>query len=106
MSWTLISESPIRHTYPYGKTDVTVPFAEKDELVRSVEKVFDEMPECRRVVVAVPQGDVEKIATCEEAGLRYVLDVDLRDGTELSLVVAEPDWVTSRSIDIDGLDLS
>jgi hypothetical protein len=57
-------------------------------------------PRCRRVVHAVPAGQRDQIAAAESAGCRYVVDVDL-GREELSLLVAEPDWVTDTDIDID-----
>ncbi|MER7045058.1 hypothetical protein [Streptomyces jumonjinensis] len=55
---------------------------------------------CRRIVYAVDEGGVEKIEAAEAAGFRYVVDVDVQD-LELSLLVAEPSWVTATDMDLD-----
>jgi hypothetical protein len=57
-------------------------------------------PDCRRVVHAVPEGDRTAIEAAEAAGFRYVVDVDLHD-RQLSLLVAEPGWVTATDLDLD-----
>ncbi|MDO5098802.1 MAG: hypothetical protein Q4D85_08580 [Corynebacterium sp.] len=101
-----IESSPLRHTYPYGKNDLELPFGTASEMKGDVAEIFARQPECRRIVVAVEEGDIEAIRECEKAGLRYVLDVQLRDGKDLSLMVAEPDWVTEMSEDIEGLKLT
>lgn len=54
----------------------------------------------RRLVLATALEDVPKIARAEAAGYRYVVDVDI-PGEELSLLVAEPDWVLEESRHID-----
>jgi hypothetical protein len=57
-------------------------------------------PECRRVVFAASVGDLDAVAAAQAAGFRYVLDVDVPDA-ELSLLVAEPDWVSDVDADLD-----
>ncbi|AKK07311.1 hypothetical protein CMUST_15110 [Corynebacterium mustelae] len=101
-----IESSPLRHTYPYGKNDLELPFGTAKEMQLEVAEIFANHPDCRRIVVAVEEGDVDAISECEQAGLRYVLDVQLRDGKDLSLMVAEPDWVTEMSEEIEGLKLT
>lgn len=105
MKLTYVSHSPLQHTYPFSAHDVTIPFADADTLRTQIADVFKVDPECRRVVVAVTQDDAE-VATCEEAGMRYVLEVQLRDGSDVSLMVAEPRWVLNQSTDIKDLNLS
>ncbi|AOX06298.1 hypothetical protein BJP05_09135 [Corynebacterium sp. NML98-0116] len=100
-----ITKSPLKHTYPYGTTDTVVDLGTTAEIKETVAEVFKQQPECRRVIVPVPVGDTDGVIAAEEAGLRYVLDVTQRDGQEFSLLVAEPDWVTNQSMDIDGLEL-
>lgn len=106
MSYQFISQTPLQHTYPYGRHDVEIPFGTTEEIKASLEEVFREVPECRRAIVAIPQGDGEAARVCEEAGLQYALDVQIRDGRELSLMIYEPDWVSSQSTEITDLELS
>lgn len=106
MSYTFISQSPLKHTYPYGRRDVEVPFGTAEEIEAHLAEVFRDVPECRRVLIGIDQGDGSAAATCEEAGFRYALDVQTRDGRELSLMVHEPKWVTDQSTDITDLELS
>lgn len=106
MSYTYISKTPVRHTYPYGRHDLEVPFAPVAELRESLAQAFREVEECRRVVVVIDEGDLDAIRTCEDAGMSYSLDVQLPDGREVSLMVQEPDWVTSQSTDITDLELT
>lgn len=106
MSHNFVADSPLRHTYPYGRRDLEVPFGTAEELRANVARAHADVPDCRRVVVVVDEGDLEAIATCEEAGLRYAIDVQLPDGRDVSLMVSEPDWVTAQSTDIDDLELT
>ncbi|WP_018296623.1 hypothetical protein [Corynebacterium lubricantis] len=104
--YTPIQNSELRHTYPYGKTDIEVPFGLVKEMKAIIDDVFKDYPECRRVIVAVEQGNLDEIATCEEGGLRYAIDVQTRDGRELSLMVHEPNWVMDEPSEIEDLELS
>lgn len=65
------------------------------ELAAVSDRAFASDPRCRRVVLAVPEGDLEKIARAEDAGFRYVVDVEIRAGGR-SLLVREPDWVVAQ----------
>lgn len=105
-TWSYVSDTELRHTYPYGRHDITVPFGDGTGLKEAVAAAFASDAACRRVVVPVEEDNKEQIGICEEAGLRYVLDVQLRTREELALMVAEPDWVTAQSTDIQELDLS
>lgn len=100
-----ISNSELRHTYPYGARDRVMAFSDADDIRKTVESVFAGDPKCRRIVVPVEQGDVTQVEQCETAGLRYVLDVRTREGDELSLMVAEPEWVSNQSTDTKDLKL-
>lgn len=101
-----INTSALRHTYPYGKNDMVLRYASAATMATDVEDIFRRHPECRRIIVPIPAGDVESLAECEKAGLRYVLDVEQRDGQELALMVAEQGWVATINETIEGLDLS
>ncbi|MFV8382401.1 hypothetical protein HW450_03120 [Corynebacterium hindlerae] len=105
MNHILIQDSPLRHTYPYGKDDVELVFGSIDEMTAEIREIFTTNKACRRVVVAVPEGDLSAIAQCEKAGMRYVLDVQLRDGNDVSLMVAEPDWVVNQPKNMDEMEL-
>lgn len=90
----------LRDAYPSHAHDVEIRLAEDlppDRLTQvlgqAARAALDSDPRCRRVVFAAPAGDTATIAATEAAGFRYVLDVDLA-GIELSLLVAEPGWVT------------
>lgn len=98
-----VKKIELRHTYPYGRHDIAVDYEGGTDLAARVKEAFDSDPECRRVVVAVEQDNKEEIAVCEDAGLRYVLDVQQRSGEENALMVAEPDWVLAQSTDVKDL---
>jgi hypothetical protein len=57
-------------------------------------------PRCRRVVFAAPVDDLEIVAAAQAAGFRYVVEVEV-PGEDLSLLVAEPEWVTRVDMDLD-----
>ncbi|MFF0818183.1 hypothetical protein ACFYVR_23965 [Rhodococcus sp. NPDC003318] len=105
----------LRLAYPVSTHDVEVRVADiatADELTAALRVVVPAVreadPRCRKVVYPVvsngsarePLGALATIAAAEAAGFRYVVDVDIADA-ELSLMVAEPDWVTAVDIDLD-----
>ncbi|MEU6408200.1 hypothetical protein [Microbispora sp. NPDC046933] len=92
----------LRHAYPVAAHDIELQAAEADAgLLRAlVDAVAEADPQCRRVVYAVPEGDLDRMAVAEAAGFRYVIDVDLADA-QLSLLVVEPEWVTRTDMDLD-----
>ena len=73
------------------------------------EQILRENPACRRVVLPVPAGDLDAIGFAEDAGFRYVVDVDVAgergEITELSLLVLEPGWVADAPTAVDDLPL-
>ena len=77
-----------------------------EALAQRISEVFATDPKCRRVIVPVEPDNVEEISACEDAGMRYVLDVQLRTGEEHALMVAEPDWVANQSTDTKNLELT
>ncbi|MBG9347303.1 hypothetical protein [Corynebacterium belfantii] len=101
-----ISRSPLRHTYPSGRHDMEVDHSDAATMRTEITSIFADHHQCRRVIVAVEQGNGAQIAECEAAGLHYVLDVQLRTLEEVSLMVAEPDWVASQTSDIHDLELT
>jgi hypothetical protein len=101
------SAGRLRHAYPAGAHDVEVRIAEAStpELCTDVLRVLAGAiqvadPRCRRVVFAAPVDDLEIVAAAEAAGFRYVVDVEV-PGEDLSLLVAEPEWVTTVDMDLD-----
>lgn len=97
----------LRNAYPVSTHDVEVriqgratPEVFTDVLGTAARTVFGADPHCRRVVFAAPAGEPGLVAAAEAAGFRHVVDVDV-PGMELSLVVAEPEWVTQVDIDLD-----
>jgi len=99
----------LRDAYPVNRHDVELRLTERlpaDEVTRvlaaAARGVLAENPHCRRVVFAVPVDDPATMVAAEAAGFRYVVDVDI-PGVELSLLVAEPDWVTAVDMDLDGV---
>ena len=100
-----VVDSRIAATYPVGHRDRLLEpdaAATAESLQLVSELVMRADPACRRLVVATPEGDVAAIARAERAGYRYVVDVDLREGS-LSLMAAEPDWVLEESRRIDDV---
>jgi hypothetical protein len=100
------SSGRLREAYPVGEHDLEArvselpPAALCSLLGEVVAAAFGADPRCRRVLFAAPEGDLAVLSAAEDAGFRYVLDVDLPDGA-VSLAVAEPDWVTAVDMDLD-----
>ena len=96
----------LRDAYPAAEHDIEIrlddaPTDELAVLLGALSAAAQQAdPQCRRVVFGAPSGDLATLAAAEEAGFRYVVDVDLAD-TSFSLAVAEPSWVTSVDIDLD-----
>jgi len=96
----------LRDAYPVAERDIEIRLddAPIDELTALLgvlsSAVQKDDPQCRRLVFGAPLGDVATLAAAEQAGFRYVVDVDLA-GASLSLAVAEPSWVTSVDMDLD-----
>lgn len=94
------TEGRLRDAYPVSAHDVeiytpndTVSQALTRPLAEFADAILHAEPHCRRIVLPVTAGDQDSVAAAEAAGFRYVLDVDVPDA-ELSLLVAEPNWVT------------
>jgi hypothetical protein len=98
--------SALSEAYPTSSHDVQVEVdgAAHDQLGRLladlVTAVLTADPDCRRLVLGVQRLELSTIAAAESAGFRYVVDVDIA-GEELSLLVAEPDWVTHVDMDLE-----
>ncbi|CAN5193496.1 hypothetical protein BH09ACT6_BH09ACT6_20390 [soil metagenome] len=94
-------------TYPSGAGDRELAVgegSEPDAVAAIVHTILSRNPRCRRVVTAAPVGDLAAIALAEEAGFRYVVDVDTHSA-ELSLLVAEPEWVLALPSAIEDIPL-
>jgi len=97
----------LRDAYPVSEHDIEVRLlgelsedARRRLLTDIVATVESADPHCRRVVYAVPEGELTVLRVAEEAGFRYVVDVDLGDQS-FSLMVAEPEWVTHVDMDLN-----
>ncbi|TFD52280.1 hypothetical protein E3T55_06665 [Cryobacterium frigoriphilum] len=70
----------------------------------AVHALLTDAARCRRVVLAVPEGQLEALAAAEEAGFRFVVDIDTHQES-LSLLVAEPEWVLAQPSAIEEIPL-
>ena len=93
--------SRLRDTYPVSSHDIELfglndapPHAFARALAELSEAVLKADPLCRRVVFAASAGQAYMALAAEMAGFRPVVDVDV-PGAELTLFVAEPDWVSN-----------
>lgn len=93
-------------TYPASQHDVEIrlldvaPDAASEVLRTESDRILSADPGCRKVVLAVAEGDLDLVRAAEAAGFRFVVDVDL-PGEQLSLFVREPAWVTAVDMDLD-----
>jgi hypothetical protein len=100
------AQGRLRDAYPVAEHDIEIrlddaPSEELTALLGTLSAVVQQAaPQCRRVVFGALAGDLAALAAAENAGFRYVVDVDLADAS-LSLAVAEPSWVTSVDLDLD-----
>lgn len=95
----------LRHAYPVNAQDIEIRVRRSHGAVGTllgvlVPAVWAVDPRCRRIVFAAPVADSDSISAAQAAGFRKVLDVELPEA-ELSLFVAEPDWVTGADMDLD-----
>jgi len=99
--------SELADAYPAGTHDREL-IIEGDPTASAVTAVtarmLDSDPRCRRVVLPVPERDLEAIAWAEDAGFRYVVDVETRAGA-FSLLVTEPDWVLNQPHILEDIPL-
>ena len=94
------ADGRLRDAYPVSAHDVELDVlngAAPQQITRPLavltQAILNSDDSCRRVVIAAAADDQDLVAAAQAAGFRYVLDVDVR-GAELSLLVAEPRWVT------------
>ena len=98
------ADGRLRHAYPVGAHDVELAITDDAAsqgvtrpLAALAQTILNSDINCRRVVFAAPASDAAMVYAAEAAGFRYVIDVDV-PGAELSLLVAEPNWIT----ELDG----
>ncbi|MGW3497441.1 hypothetical protein [Streptomyces sp. NPDC001020] len=99
----------LREAYPAGARDLEVRIdggcphnALAELLLTLVDAVRAADPRCRRIVYAAAEDDQDTIAVAAAAGFRHAVDVDLGE-QQLSLLVAEPDWVSAIDMDLEHL---
>lgn len=100
-------EGRLRDAYPVSYHDVELQAADRpasqgftSALAELSRAILAADQDCRRVVFGAPAGDEAAVSAARAAGFRYVLDVDV-PGAELSLLVAEPNWVTTLDSGLD-----
>ncbi|PTR31490.1 hypothetical protein C8K36_101521 [Rhodococcus sp. OK519] len=103
---------PLGSAYPAGIADLELDLRGLHDaaVLRDLAgRILTENPQCRRIVLPAPAGDLEAIGLAEDAGFRYVVDVDVPGErgavTELSLLVREPGWVADAPTAVDDLPL-
>lgn len=103
----LVVGNELDGTYPIGIEDREVRIHEPSSsaaIAKAVHTIHSESPRCRRVLLALPEGDLDAMRVAEEAGFRYAVDVDTRQAS-VSLLVAEPDWVLAQPSAIEDIPL-
>ncbi|MGN6218748.1 MAG: hypothetical protein ACTHNQ_04540 [Microbacterium sp.] len=93
--------------YPAGSHDqelLVTGEASAAQLAAAAESALAVDPRCRRVILAVTEGDLDEISRAEDAGFRYVVDVEIRAGGR-SLLVREPGWVLAQPHVLDDIPL-
>lgn len=99
--------SHLADAYPAGTHDREL-IIEGDPTASAVAAVTERLlaadPRCRRVVLPVPEQNLDAIAWAEAAGFRYVVDVETRAGA-FSLLVTEPGWVLTQPHILEDIPL-
>lgn len=99
--------SDLADAYPAGTHDREL-IVEGDPtasaLAAVTARVLESDPRCRRVVLPVLERDLDAIAWAEDAGFRYVVDVETRAGV-FSLLVTEPAWVLAQPHILEDIPL-
>lgn len=97
----------LREAYPSGTHDIELRYAGQPEptaMASYTADLLESDPRCRRVVLAVPELDLDVIAWAEDAGFRYVIDVETHAGA-VSLLVTEPQWVLDQPAILEDIPL-
>jgi hypothetical protein len=100
----------LRDAYPVSSHDVELYPVRAGQPPTSLTAALSELSRailaadqrCRRIVFASPAEDRDTMSAALAAGFRYVLDVDV-PSAELSLLVAEPGWVTAGDAGLDQI---
>ncbi|KQR91137.1 MAG: hypothetical protein J0I33_00975 [Microbacterium ginsengisoli] len=93
--------------YPAGTHDLelaTHGLVSAADVQRVTHEVLKASPRSRRVILAVPEQDLTAIAWAEDAGYRFVVDVETLSGS-FSLLVTEPDWVLAQPHILEDIPL-
>ncbi|GAB2626976.1 hypothetical protein ABI214_20505 [Prescottella soli] len=103
---------PLGNAYPAGVADLELDIdgLRDARVLRELgERILREYSACRRIVLPVPAGDLDAVGFAEDAGFRYVVDVDVPGErgaiAELSLLVLEPGWVADAPTAVNDLPL-
>ncbi|WP_243751827.1 hypothetical protein [Leucobacter weissii] len=97
----------LRDAYPSGTHDIELGYIGRPEPAAVADytaALLRSDPRCRRVVLPVPELDLEAIGWAEEAGYRYVIDVETQEGG-VSLLVTEPQWVLDQPAILEDIPL-
>jgi hypothetical protein len=93
--------------YPAGAHDIEIVVEGRPApgvLAETAGSALAADPRCRRIVIAVPELDLDAITWSEDAGFRFVVHVETRSGA-FSLLVLEPDWVLAQPHILDDIPL-
>lgn len=107
LGYRLARSGELRDAYPSGTHDVELGYLGQPDPVIVAEytqTILHSDPRCRRVVLPVPEQDLAAIGWAEEAGYRYVIDVETTTGG-YSLLVTEPQWVIDQPSILEDIPL-
>lgn len=97
----------LRDAYPAGAHDIELGYTGTPDPTATSEYTAELLrsdPRCRRVVLPVPELDLDAIAWAEQGGFRYVIDVETVAGG-YSLLVTEPQWVLDQPVILEDIPL-
>ena len=97
----------LREAYPAGTHDIELGYTgvpRPDAVADYTADLLRAIPRCRRVVLPLPERDLEAIGWAEDAGFRYVIDVETITGG-YSLLVKEPQWVLDQPAILEDIPL-
>ena len=103
----LVSGNDLDGTYPIGIEDREVRIHEGSTsaaIAVATHTILTHAPRCRRVLLALPVGDLDAMRIAEDGGFRYVIDVDTHRAS-VSLLVAEPEWVLAQPSAMEDIPL-
>lgn len=97
----------LRDAYPSGTHDLELLYSGAPSTAALAEysgELLRAHPRCRRIVLAVPELDLVAIAWAEDAGFRFVIDVETTSRA-CSLLVLEPQWVIDQPAILEDIPL-